>query len=276
MSEYCKKYNRVAWSSPNEQNVRLFTRLRCKRWQCEYCAEVNRRMWRAHILDNLNALTDEDMSWSFVTITSPACVRGAHDSYRAVNSAWRKITELWRDYHRWYCDKNIEYVRVLEPHADGAIHAHSIVGHYARLSDYNLRDDDYFARKKKWSMSRRTMRFSDLCARAGAGYIADIQAIDGHAGLVTAYITKYITKDVQSSLDLPTRARRMLTSRGFTWSSLGEDEALTWHTAPSLDWQTYLDISRGAKFIKDLQTGDTVKIDTFERGLNYPPTSDRD
>lgn len=68
----------------------------------------------------------------------------------------------------------------------------------------------------------------------------------------------------------------MLTSRGFTWASAAENEALTWDTAPSLDWQTYLDISREVKFIKDLQTGDAIKIHTFERGLNYPPASDRD
>jgi hypothetical protein len=232
-------------------------------------------MWRAHILDNINRLTDEDTLWSFVTITAPARSRDAHDSYYAVNRAWRVITELWRAYHRWYDARNIHYVRVLEAHSDGAVHAHAIIGHDRPLHDYNTRDDDFFTRKTKWC-KRATLRFQDICAIAGAGYIADVSAISGHAGYVASYVTKYITKDNQSALDLPKRARRMLTSRSFQWREVGDDEELTWDSASSLDWQTYLELTKDAKRMHDIQLNQRITLDTFEHGLHYPPHDDRD
>jgi len=286
MRDYCRNYSRVAWSSPHpDSGYSFFTRLRCKQWSCDYCAAINSRMWQAHLLDNINRLSDETTRWSFVTLTSNAKIRDAHRSYNVVNQMWRKLSELWREIHRAYGGLNLIYARTLEAHKSGAIHLHAIVGHDVPLCGYvNVNHAKKFKKNRKNFFDkprfrgRQHWRIGDLAAKYGGGYKAEVTPIyRANAGLVVAYITKYITKDNQSKLDLPKGARRMLTSQQFSeFGKMPEDDMLTWTVEQYLHQVEYMKIKQNSDCLKDMQTGEIIDIMSFNGLTTYPPLEDRD
>jgi len=283
---YCTRYSRVAWSSPHPvTNVRFFVRLRCKQWSCEYCAEKNAAMWRAHLLDNVNKIGTESTRWSFVTLTSHPKIREPHKSYNCVNKAFREISKLWRGQARYFGGTQLEYARTMEAHENGAIHLHAIVAHELPIQNYvNIRKPSEPRRKKyryfdqPQFAARHTWRIGDLAAHFGAGYKAESTRIaDANAGLVVAYITKYISKNIQQSLDLPPRARRIVTSRGFgKFGDMDEDSAMTWESDALLSQERYMDIKKDCEYIYDTNKSEKIDISSFNGYVNYPPLDENE
>lgn len=283
--DYCRNYARVAWSTPHPATkVRMFARLRCKSWDCDYCSRVNARMWQAHLLDNINRLSTETTRWSFLTITSRGSIRDPHGSYHSVNNCWRKLTNLWREYHRWFGGLNLIYARVLEAHEDSAVHAHAIVGHDLPLQGFvNINHAKKYKKFKKNFFdkprfrARMTWRGGDLAFTYGGGFMFDCQRVNApNAGLVVSYITKYMTKHTQGELDLPKYAKRIVTSQNFTeFGKMESDEALVWETDTDMKWDKYLELERGCDAIHDLNKGKNIKLDDFDVSGYYPPLDER-
>lgn len=164
----------------------MFVWLRCKQWQCQYCADVNRKMWRASIIDTLNRLGDgENSVWSFITLTSRKDMRGFEKSEKCLKHGWKKLYDRMR---RRYGKQ--PYIKVYEMHQDKTLHIHALVRG---------------AIEKRW--------LKDTSVAVGMGYMVDCQHIDGHAGYVAAYVTKYMTKVEHR---FPKGFRRIQGSREFT------------------------------------------------------------
>lgn len=287
-AKFCPHYPRVAWSSPiPATGVRLFTRMRCKRWTCAYCADIEARRWRAHLLDGINKITHENGRWFFVTLTAPNYKREPDASFRRVHGAWRKFTLMWRDYHRRLGLPYPEYAMTYEAHKDGAIHCHAIVMSMLRL-DYmvNINHNKRYKKNRKNVFDRpsfkerMTWRVNDLAAKFGAGHQAKIiECHNANAGKVASYITKYISKTIQQDLLLPENARRISTSRGFgTFGAVNnvDNNELKWESANQLEIDTYMKIKRDCNELYDMQLGINLNAGKFEFGKWYPYHSERD
>lgn len=208
----CPYFTGVLVAYDPEQNRQLITTNRCKRWSCDYCAERNRQIWRANIIDSVTKLQTASaeaggrdyMNWTFWTLTSHQRMRGFDASYRCIRSGWKKLYD--RTKRAYGKGAKLEYLRVWEQHQDGTLHQHMIIS--ATIVH-------------RWA--------KDNCASCGLGYQTDVQHVTGHVGTLAAYVTKYITKDLR---DYPSGFRRIQGSSAFSLRKTAEN---------GLDWQ-FMDI----------------------------------
>lgn len=190
---FCPYFSLVAYNQTKPDTV-VMKRVRCKSWQCAYCAKENRRLWAAHLRKTLPRVASD---WWFLTLTAHENERSPENSLQNIRS---NIDRLFKRLRRIY--ENIQYVRVFEVHEKGAFHAHFILaGISARVKKTVLKNGAEMFRptdepkgKGNWSIR---VWFRRTCRQFGMGYMVDCDRVD-ELTQVTNYIVKYLTKKKQN------------------------------------------------------------------------------
>lgn len=197
----CKNYLKVAYTvtAPREA---LLTRLRCKKWTCEYCAEKNARTWQYWLIKRLPEVSND---WWFVTLTASAKTRTELSSLLNLRT---NIDRLIKRVRRVF-GLPIEYVRVFEVHPTSeAVHVHFVMhgltpyvvnGFSVKHQAVSIGVMTRKGRVGTWSVKTW---FKKTCDELKMGYIADVQHIEGDQSKVAFYVTKYLTK-AQGKIDIP-------------------------------------------------------------------------
>jgi len=234
------------------------SRLRCKSWQCAYCAKANRKAWGKHLRAVLPRISD---NWWFVTVTAHEHTRTAETSLHNIRSnidrLMKRIKRVW---------KNVEYVRVYEKHKKGAFHAHFVVsGLSTRVQKHTTPQGIVYWRetlspKGVGNLSVRTWT-RRTCRSLGMGYMVDVQALEGTAKAI-GYIIKYLTK---ASQDFTTRfLRRIQTSRKI--GSPRERGDGTWRVAARVFREAVRDGTR----LYDADRRVWIPNEYWKENLSYP------
>lgn len=220
---YCKAFNGLAMS--DKVDKKLWVVLRCKRWQCEYCAQVNKSIWKAILINSVVERMKEfpEEKWSFITVTVPAWIHRLSDKNEGIAQSINFIKTHWdmlmKRLKRWL--GKFEYVRVLEQHKSGVFHVHLLIN--AHVPDA--------VKKQNWNTHKRKRTdyyYSSILAthlrELGFGYIHDARPLEAvgenavESGIAIAmYVVKYIAKDM-AKLDetlSKMRVRKIQTSQAF-------------------------------------------------------------
>lgn len=242
--KYCPRGKAVRTTDDNG-NV-LISRTRCKQWDCKYCAVINRKQWRARIMNQVEIGQNGD--WYFWTVT----LKPADHKAQSRTDAIIKSLKVWRN--NW--DKLMKqvrrdlgkmvYVRVFETHKNGTLHVHMLAD---KTYDDVQKVVEINSDQSK-NIRHNSPKFRAVLLRYGLGVIHDIKPIEtpetGNNGIarnVSAYVTKYLTKEVQSDVRQLLRdsgngrVRMIQTSHGFAkldvkkehdWSLAGITELEFW------------------------------------------------
>jgi len=201
--QHCPHYSLALHTKDNTENDALIYRARCKAWSCDYCAEINRKVWRARIM--LEVAKSPGGVWHFWTLTLDG---KDHEGNTA------KSLQVWRD--GW--DKLMKrvkrdlgamrYIRIFETHADGTLHVHM-------LCDKTYPDVVAVLESDKRTNYRSETLQSHLEALK-LGWRHDLKPIvtenaenEGNERNVSAYCVKYLTKGIQSNVRSTLRAAGM-------------------------------------------------------------------
>jgi len=259
---HCTRYIKVAFKvdSPGQA---VFTRLRCKQWDCEYCAKKNASRWRAHLGERLPEISDE---WWLLTLTAAEWTRTRQESLANIRT---HIDALFKRVRRIF--DGIEYVRVYERHPSSeAIHAHLIVSGLTpfverfvtrnktvRFTPLKVRN------KRKGTWSTRTW-FKITCRALKMGYIVDLRVISGDPGRAIHYVMKYATKALQDLHEPYLRHIQVTSGIG----GLPEEKSEDWTVASYITVNMF---KPGTK-ITDLNTGEVIDNNYWELPGNtfYP------
>lgn len=272
--QICPNFTAIATCKSKTENEILLTHLRCKQWACEYCAQKNREIWRAHLLETLNKKID-GCNWVFITLTAHENARSKYASCINLKTAWGK---LYHRIKRKWSNQVVEYVMLYEPHKDSALHIHGILN--LEVEGNNVWD----AKTKKWYHPALTHWLKDNARQCGAGYMAHGAKIEpdrayvgqpGNAGLVVAYITKYITKDNQGWDGYPKYFHRIAVSRNIGSPPRKETDTV-WHMRVGVHMselegkKTVINLNtgeirtrKGATVLLDIQTGERIARQWF-------------
>lgn len=246
---YCPNYTRVAYVVNHDKSVKA-VRLRCKKWDCEFCAAKNASIWRAHLLKKLPSVSKE---WWFLTLTAPPWDRSKMGSFIRIRKA---IDILIKRAKRVY-GKDIQYVRTYEKHPTSkALHAHLIVSgilpyvangfsikHKAMaVGCYNRGQRNGVWASKTW--------FKKTCQEIKMGRICDLQKIDGEGPEPVLYLTKYLTKSQQ---DIGIKGLRHVQATSRIGGPKDEHNP-EWRTASFLVREMFQD---GSTLI-DMNTGEVI------------------
>lgn len=237
------------------------SRVRCKMWSCEHCAEINRSMWRAHIIDKINQIGTFDRWW-FVTITAHRKAHKARNQEATLRNMQRGLKTLYDRLRRIIkagTDK-LEYCRVYEHHKTGKVHAHFII-----RGMFTVQSETY---DKKGNDEGLTRWLKDNAASCGLGYQASAKPIRStigvHAGFLAAYVTKYMTKASQGFAGFPKGVRRIQCSSGFGALEKPESQ-FEWAMSKPL-----IEADVIGRVVLDVNTGEQVTTDDFEEHTFYP------
>ena len=264
----CSKFFGVVIKESDTNMDLLLARLRCKQWDCEFCARKNRAVWRAHIIDRVNDLGG---NWLFLTITAH---RNAHKQGKTLvnlKTAWKRLYDRLR---RKFKGQKLEYVMLFERHKDKedggkvkiSYHIHAILK--AEISGRNV----WNAKKEYWYHPEMHTWLKDNAAAVGAGFMCHAAKIEeANGGLVAAYITKYMTKDAQNLTEFPARLRRINVSRGFG-SPDSKRQKSGWTFAGGVYKRDALEYGR----IVDVTTGEVITVDFFAEHEVYPTCEERE
>lgn len=274
---FCKRYPRVAWSRevkpaalaqakiagiqlPNNRGVVLFTRLRCKQWDCEYCALKKQSIWRAFLYDKMPKVSDD---WWFITITAHSRMRSQDASYKNLQ---RGIDVLMKRVRRVF--GKVDYVRVFEKHpSSDAIHAHLVCSNltpYVISGCHKNLQPGWLALTARdsstgaWAIRSWLKKTAQECQ---IGYQADVQRLTNNYAV--NYATKYLTKSAQE-IDIK-GIRHVQTTRGIG-SPKGESDRI-WQVG---DYVTVKDFKAGERLL-DVQTGEVLDADYWAEFDVYPP-----
>jgi len=193
---FCGKLKQVAVKRDVSGTILRLVHIRCRQWGCEFCAEKNKKVWRAHLLEKLNHEPLKNMQWCFITLTAHEFAQSPEKSVKNLKVAWEKL------YHRikyHWRNQSITYAMLYEPHKTGSLHIHAIInleveGDNVLKTKWRKVGDgrEYY---KIWQHQKLTNWLSDNMRECGAGYIAHGVKIDNpNPGLVVAYIVKYMSK----------------------------------------------------------------------------------
>lgn len=259
--DVCENFRAIIADVTDEKQWYM-SRIRCKMWSCEGCAAINKRRWRAHLIDKINKIGTFE-KWWFITVTAHRKAHKSVSQMATVRNLQRGLKTLYDRLRRIVIKgtEKLEYVRVYEPHKTKKVHAHLIVrASFTKAT--NVFD-------KKGNDKGMTRWLKDNAASIGLGYQASakpiLSHIGVHSGFVTSYVTKYMTKDIQGGLSFPKGLRRIQCSSGF--GALDERESqFTWTMKSGI----YEDEVVGRK-ITDLNLVRDVTTDDFENSHIYPP-----
>lgn len=241
----------------------LLTRLRCKQWSCEACAEKNAKAWQYWLIKRLPEVSD---NWWLVTLTASERTRTTLSSLENLRSnidrLIKRIRRIW--------SKGFEYVRVYEKHPTSqAIHVHFIMAgltaYVVRLEKRNKTVAFVGAESrqgKKGSWSIKTW-FKKTTREMGMGYICDARPFVGEVSKASFYITKYLTKG-QQAIDVP-YLRHVQVSKGI--GSPQFEKSYEWTPASYVTARTF---SEPNTRITDIDTGRVIDNDYWEACGYYP------
>lgn len=232
-------------------------RLRCKSWQCEYCAAKNREMWRSHLKKRIAALAGE---WWFVTVTAH---EGNRHSFATLANLRRGLDLLFKRMRKIW--KGLEYVRVYEKHRNGGFHAHMVVSGLSPRVAYRkgrngVRVFSAAQGRGQGVLSLKTW-FKKSARAVHMGYMVDVQKLDGVRKTIN-YVCKYFTKEAQN-FHVP-HLRRIQTSAGIGAAN-ARKEGQGWRVDKYI-WQS--DVM--GKDVYDLNLKMTIKPAFWERNYTYP------
>ncbi len=169
---------------------RKITKARCKLWDCEYCAPLNRTAHYNRIANGIDKLLKNGNDLQFVTITCHEKWRGHNESIRNWRKNKDKLLARYRRKHTKQCDGKGDYVYIPESHKDGSIHIHGIFTGYFKNS--------------WWKNNSR---------ESGLGYMAKSSQLTSALQAIN-YILKYIQKEMGK--EQPVKGfRRINYSQGF-------------------------------------------------------------
>lgn len=222
MQSFCPAFNSIAIRRElDNEGRKLLSRTRCKSWSCSFCAELNRRRWRAFLLDVLPAISE---LWSFHTVTMPAWIRKQADlsdddrtlaSLAHIRANWDKLMKRIKRYAG-----NVQYFRVFEQHTDGTLHVHILLSmHIAKSELHTVKKG-----KKRYTYWRWLKDNAPAC---GFGYMTASENLE-EAAAASGYATKYMTKEDLSLGEMLSkyRIRRFQSSQGIgAQSQWGKDDS---------------------------------------------------
>jgi hypothetical protein len=256
----CKRYKKVAFANTGEKEA-IFTRLRCKQWDCPACAKLNQAQWRKWLVKRLPEVSD---SWWLLTLTANENKRTATQSMACIRD---NLDVFFKRLKRIM--GHIEYVRVYEKHPTSeAIHAHVVIcgiepfiqfGCSEKLRPMAIGTTTRRGRDGSWAVRtwiKKTARALSM------GYIADIKPLKGDVRFVALYITKYVTIK-QAALHFK-GLRHVQVTTGI--GGLPEEKNLEWVTAAYITARMF-DPNTS---IKDVNTGDVIDNNHWELHSFYP------
>jgi len=263
--DYCKRYVKVAFKNDGPGRA-VFTRLRCKQWDCEYCAKKNASMWRAHLNERLPEISD---TWWLLTLTANENTRTRHESLTNIRNG---IDALFKRVRRIFT--GIEYVRVYERHPTSeAIHAHLIVCGLTMYVKRNISPKKVvhftpLTERKGYRGTWQTRTWFKINCRAlKMGYIVDLRVIEGQPGRAIHYVLKYATKALQDLHEPYLRHVQVTTGIG----GLKPEKTEGWITASYITSSMF---KPGTK-IEDLNTGAVIDNNYWEvSGNTFYPRED--
>lgn len=263
---FCPNYSAVITAYDVENNRRFILRTRCKQWDCPYCAPKNKREWRYRIMATVEEHGD-GVDWYLWTLTlSPKHHKSGSTSKSL--KVWRKQWNKLMGKIKYRIGKFM-YVRVFETHKSGIVHVHMLANEtfddVVKIKEYND--------KQELNIRHHSKMLEKIMVSYGLGKIHDIKPIktdnyeeNGHARNVSAYVTKYLTKDIQSdvrktlTLAGMTKVRMIQTSHG--WVKVESDNKYKWTVGSILYSEYDNDLSDGIK-LYDLNLGQEVESMDF-------------
>lgn len=270
--KYCPNYSAVITAYDVGNNCRFLLRTRCKQWNCPYCAPKNMREWRYRIMATIEEYGD-NVDWYLWTLTlSPK----HHKSGSTAKSlrVWRKHWNKLMGKVKYRLGKFM-YIRVFETHKSGILHVHMLANatfdDVVRIKEYND--------KQEMNIRNHSEKMEKIMVSYGLGKIHDIKPIvtdtyeeNGHARNVSAYVTKYLTKDIQSDVRLTLKksgmenVRMIQTSHG--WVAIEGDNKYKWVVGNVLYSEYDTDLINGVK-LYDLNYGHEVEAIDFHKDGNH-------
>jgi len=259
--DFCPRFVNCAYTHVDKHSA-LFTRLRCKQWSCDFCAQKNQSIWAAFLIDKLPEVADE---WWLVTLTAHSKLRTAELSLKNIRD---NIDRLMKRVKRVFGD--VQYVRVYEKHPTSeARHAHFIMcglspfvatGCSVKLKPMALAITQRSGKTGAWSLKTWFKKVAQECS---LGYMVDVSGTISHTGKVVSYVVKYLTKSQQ---DLTEKGlRHVQTSR-----KIGAPKTTSDYTWKVVSFVTALDFLPG-QTLTDLQTARAVDADYWGEMDVYPP-----
>lgn len=268
IKNFCRNMQGLA-QTMDVQGVLAVVRLRCKQWDCEYCAEKNRKQWLAHLAKTLPQVSN---SWAFITLTAHS---HSHASGKTLEACQRGVDLLLK---RMRHLSEISYVRVYENHKSGAIHAHLIVsGMPERVSWEISKKTPKNANKpiRRWYIKHDAPHTWSLkswlkksALEVGLGYMVDVQFIRRDTYMATNYILKYMYKDAQTGFDKK-GLRRIAVSRDI--GSPHYESEYTWSLLEHLTEKDIVFAAQNGLSVVDLTAKHTVTRADFRDSDVYPP-----
>ncbi len=165
--------------SKSNPDAMLYLRADCRKLSCEFCGPKRAARYRQAIATR----AAEHKLQRFMTLTlDPKKLDAGKDSISYLRDCFAKF----RVYMGRRFQRSISYISIVELHKSGIAHLHVLVESYIPI--------DWI--RASWQA-------------VGGGKIVDIRFVDVHR--VSAYLTKYITKDLL--LMVPARKKRISTSR---------------------------------------------------------------
>lgn len=278
----CQKFSSIVISHDPEFKETLLFRARCKQWNCEYCAGVNRRIWQARIMLELQTRPSPN-SWHFLTVTLPGHLHG--NGTAASLAAWRERWSVFYDAFRYEYRKP-RYIRVFEVHVSGTLHVHMLTDAYINDSVQGW----YYDKKRKERRDYwRSATIERMAVAAGLGWRHDARPLkpsyntDRPELLVGSYVAKYLTKGkqsaVRSAIDAAGmgRVRMIQASRGwYNDTKKAESSARSWALTEgvTIDEFATWGMGDGPVDYVDLDLGRRITSDDFLDTDIYPPRPD--
>lgn len=259
MYKFCPAFSGIALRNElDNEGRKLLSRLRCKAWDCPYCAIGNRARWRAFLFDVLPAISEV---WSFHTITCPAWIHNNREfspedktlaSLSLIRANWDKLMKRIKRQVG-----SVEYFRVFEKHESGVLHVHFLLSHW--IPDLDL----YGSETELRFVDREDKSYiywpylKDNAAQCGFGYVCSSENLYVPTKAVL-YTTKYMTKEDSYLGDMfgKYRMRRFQSSQG-----IGSQEK--WGKSEDF-WEirSFVDASTGK--VRDLNLGVDFELETGE------------
>ena len=265
--KFCENYSVVVTALDNK--TQKLTRTRCKQWNCEYCASVNRRVWMYRIIETLiHRPTSEQ--WHFMTLTLPSEYHDNKDVSGSIKH-WQSVSNKLFGQLRYRLGKFM-YIRIYEQHKSGVFHMHVLLNATFPDVERNIRKDetDYYYSET----------LAKICKTQGLGKIHDMRPIktenheeNGHARNVASYVTKYLTKSIQGTIqsilndENISRVRLIQTSHG--WHKMQSDSDLQWRKG-RISKQEFDALQQDKISVFDLDLKREVEEEDYENTYYYP------
>lgn len=240
--QYCPRIKNIIASWDFKPGHLAISRMRCRQWDCPYCAIKNAEIWRAHLLETFcNRLPDE--KWLFITLTVPPEAHELHPfvSLKLLKAAWNKM------YHvlKYANGGKLTYVLIFETHLSGIFHAHALINMGAKYDAYGVKIDhtreyDHRIEEEKrhpfcrWLSKKATDEHLGWVCHATR--IKEGDNLGASKRLAVGYLSKYLSKGA-SEIVMPKYWRRICTSRDIGSPRSKNKSKYSWVLKPAISWQ---------------------------------------